>query len=77
MGKIVEENKGQKTDVANGQTEEQSGDKGYFIMRVTQGGFRWEQGNGRKDNYEALLAPRDVEEAHEKCGANKKWQREK
>ena len=37
MGKILEENKGQKTDVANGQTEERREDKGYFIIRSHKG----------------------------------------
>lgn len=43
--------------------------KGHFIIRVTQGSFRWEKGSGRKDNYEALLVPRDIEEEKDKCGA--------
>lgn len=40
-------------------------------MRLTQGCFRWERGHGRKDNYEALLLPRDMEEVHDVCGAAK------
>lgn len=43
--------------------EESRGDKGHFIIRVTQEGFRWEQESGRKDNYEALSVSGDVEEA--------------